>query len=685
MDERKRKRGIKACRHKLEKCMLQKGFGSQSALAQHIAQIESLSKPPYNLVNKVFREQPVSLKNLLRIAAGLGVELHEIIINTNEQTLDELQQSQSETHDENTELDSSISNTAQQDTKASASDHSEPKKSRTLYSALAAIFFISVLAMVVIFLFDEHAPLSANEKPMHTTLRVDPITPVLGKVRVKVLSQELPLELRKAIQNSLNELDNVNFVFSTTSADFSLSTSAMYEKWPVQLILRLNMTKGSVFDLMQIQWIGENRSVFIAYELAHPKWLDFEANAVGDRLKQKISTLLEHSELPATMVSNRALLLTQQAKDRLFFSASQTEYEEAELIFRQALQISPNLAQAHAGLCDTLVKSQWFDDELSTWIEAENHCDEAIEQAPDSIDAKLALAQLYSFTGREAQAYELIAPLYDKDGGHYEIALLLANILSKLGEQSQTAAAFDTPINLALASIEFEPRYWRAYNFIGQQYFSTGNVAGAQNYFAASYKINPQEIIGANLGVMQICLAQLEQAERTLLSVIDRFDNKYFAFENLATMHYLNQEYQAALDNMLTSISLQPDLRVHQVWAQLASIYEKLDNSALATENFEKALQYLQEDMLRESRKASLELFEFYYQFKLDTLANREIDIDRTKAQLKAFTERSDAHGTQEKRRLIEMAQSIGAHETSERVREELVELCPVYGLEQRF
>ena len=53
MEPRKRKRGIKASREKLEAAMLARGFDTQAALAQQILIDEGLSKAPKDLVNKV--------------------------------------------------------------------------------------------------------------------------------------------------------------------------------------------------------------------------------------------------------------------------------------------------------------------------------------------------------------------------------------------------------------------------------------------------------------------------------------------------------------------------------------------------------------------------------------------------------------------------------------------------------
>jgi hypothetical protein len=104
MDARKRKRGIRASREKLEAAMLNAGFDTQTDLAKYIAINEGIDKPPKDLVNKVFREQAVSTHNLARIANALGISAHTIYLARDDKEFEavvEVQQSQSA--DENTQ------------------------------------------------------------------------------------------------------------------------------------------------------------------------------------------------------------------------------------------------------------------------------------------------------------------------------------------------------------------------------------------------------------------------------------------------------------------------------------------------------------------------------------------------------------------------------------------------------
>lgn len=76
MDKRIRKRGIKASREKLEIAMLDSGIKTQASLAYKIAEVENLSSPPKDTINRAFREEFVSPATITRIAKILSVEPH---------------------------------------------------------------------------------------------------------------------------------------------------------------------------------------------------------------------------------------------------------------------------------------------------------------------------------------------------------------------------------------------------------------------------------------------------------------------------------------------------------------------------------------------------------------------------------------------------------------------------------
>src|SRR5699024_9452496 len=73
-----RKRGVCASRARLNRALAEAGLKTQSALAQRMADLEGLDAAPRDLVNRVFREQPVESRSLERVARALGVEAYSL-------------------------------------------------------------------------------------------------------------------------------------------------------------------------------------------------------------------------------------------------------------------------------------------------------------------------------------------------------------------------------------------------------------------------------------------------------------------------------------------------------------------------------------------------------------------------------------------------------------------------------
>src|SRR3546814_9798579 len=88
-----RKRGVRASRLKLYQALTDAGLKTQVALAVRIADLEGLDEVPRDLVNRVFREQPVEMASLERVARGLGVQAYTLY-----KTADDQDRERSEEH-----------------------------------------------------------------------------------------------------------------------------------------------------------------------------------------------------------------------------------------------------------------------------------------------------------------------------------------------------------------------------------------------------------------------------------------------------------------------------------------------------------------------------------------------------------------------------------------------------------
>src|SRR5690606_37139400 len=82
-----RRRGVRAPRAKLYRALRDAGLKTQAAHAERIADQEGLESPPKDTINRVFRELPVEVQMLERVARALGVEAYSLYRSSDEAAL----------------------------------------------------------------------------------------------------------------------------------------------------------------------------------------------------------------------------------------------------------------------------------------------------------------------------------------------------------------------------------------------------------------------------------------------------------------------------------------------------------------------------------------------------------------------------------------------------------------------
>jgi adenylate cyclase len=142
-----------------------------------------------------------------------------------------------------------------------------------------------------------------------------------------------------------------------------------------------------------------------------------------------------------------------------------TSLQHAPQMYRRAMQLDPNYAQAHAGLADILTwLIQWryvmADDALP---EAAVAARRALELAPDLAEAHVAMA----------------------------------NIQSLQGDSPAAIASFEHAITL-------NPNLPEAYHYFGRHCFSQGDFARAAELLLTAYRLRPDEYSVLAIAVMAV-------------------------------------------------------------------------------------------------------------------------------------------------------------------------------------
>lgn len=146
-------------------------------------------------------------------------------------------------------------------------------------------------------------------------------------------------------------------------------------------------------------------------------------------------TTNEVAEWLATRIGAKPLKLKIEATDRqafaLYLQARQHQTSEflsddAEQLYRQAIDRDPRLAPAYAGLCSLFVRQFYWSESVDDFEEAEKHCLRAWTIDEQLIETQLALGGLYEASGQTGRAREMYTKVLSLNANNYEAKVALA-------------------------------------------------------------------------------------------------------------------------------------------------------------------------------------------------------------------------------------------------------------------
>ncbi|MGB3726127.1 MAG: tetratricopeptide repeat protein [Glaciecola sp.] len=665
MDERKRKRGIKASRVKLEAAMIKAGLGTQSELAQKIAQQENIAKPPKDLVSKVFREQAVSTHNLTRIANALGVAVHSIYLTRDDSEFSEVVATQSSmgTHDsDNTSNDHNNNN--QYNTRASSS-----LSNKFLWIVLTALIVVLGLWLVDV---EELVNNTTNQTQSHA------INAPLGKVKIVI---QAPLELRQLgqhIADNLTLTNKISATLATTPDSYYLSAYEAIDKWQVHVVIKLHLVKEEYYQLITATAHTQDYQRIVLQDVIGFSELDIKTSQLVEQLGTHLDAFIAgHNNNASMSDSETALALYLRALNELFTSHSANKFKMVLDYLEQALTLVPEFSQAHALSCSTLVRMSWIEEENTLLESAASHCEKAQKLGHNQLRTQLATAELKARTGKIKEAIEILKPYATSNDADSLATMAIVNLAYSKNIDDENANK--QVEQLAKRAITINPKHWQAYNTLGNLYFSTGQMNQAKAQFEMASMVVKHEVILANLGTLQLCFGELNKAKQTYLDVIANYENNYLGYEMLGSVYFLQQNYSAALENKLIAIQKHPDVAIHQIWGSVAETYFQLGQIDQAWEHYSKAITLIERDELLENVSFSDQLHKLYYMQKLTLIKPMHAVAPKLSAQLPTFINQRNQLGLKARSHLAWLAGQAQQPDVKDSIWQEISHVCAVY------
>lgn len=629
MKSRKRKRGIKASRVKLEEAQALAGYKTQASLAEAIANVENLDSIPKDIVSKIFREIPVSHSSIQRVASVLGVEAYTLYKSAEEEKREEPPLKQISELREKTPT------------------------SKSSYNIRIILLFIllGVLGIATIFTTNDltikvehqtnkkHAGKFANKKP------------ILGTFSLIVDSDErsskllhLSLLLKKLEENyTLSDYSQ----FNTTSSQESTPNSILHEL-QADFFLKIEATEFGAFINITASLYADNEGKEIWSTSIRRSYIELDVMLFLEDLISTIEFETGLREAHTSKISEPAnkLSVLNYLKGRELLDQSQdfSNFKKIHELFSTAVDTSPKFASAHAGICKALIDESWGGNEKSLLEQAQSACDEAMNIASYHPYINAVNFYLLRRTGRVEEALKLHEKIDDSWNKGVDYVHALAETNFDAYKQNPNIKEYITEAKkLVNQAILIDPSFWRSYNTLGLIEFSIGNTQAAIDSMAVAVTYNPNELSYVNLGTLSFCQSNEKEALNYFAESLKLSSDYYLANEMIGLVHYYHQNYQASFEYRKKALESISDYGVHNRYGAIAESAEKLKMYVEAKEYYRQALRIIERDTLRGNLTPTDEAIGLYYNVKLRLLNGEKLhfDNDPLKPRIEILTDSS--------------------------------------------
>jgi tetratricopeptide (TPR) repeat protein len=623
-DVRVRRRGVRASRIKLTKALTEAGLKTQAALAERIADLEGLSAAPKDIVNRVFREQPVDAATLERVARALGVEAYTLYLSGHDAP-----------HDPEIPVDA-----AAEKTTGLAPDTHQPPEHTTVtpsppsppprrWIALTAIAVAAVALGMAAWFFVRSATPEAVPTP-------GALEPRYGRFRVAVMEFKgddegsLGVAVRERLEKTLG----------VASAGLPLITDPT-DRAEIAARFRTDLViDGEVVRVGQ--WIGVRAYAYVESRGRREQiWGEsFQASAqarylplVADRITAAVNRLLG---LPSGEGRNPphfplAPVQDQYLNGRLHLDASPNELNlrRAQGSFAAALRHDPNYAEAHAGLCEVALDAVWIESEQRQLADAEKSCTRAMQLAPEHPEAMRAQAYFLLRSGRADESIALYRRLVAREPDDMEAVLGFAAAQFAMYQRSGDDTWREPALEAARRAAELTLDFWKPYMWLGVYEHGAGSLERAIAALARAAELDPgNEYVVANLGTMYFCRGDFTQARDLYLRAQEVAPANYAGQEMLGMLYYFLGDFPESARLRRAALDLargNSDAEIHQMWGSLADSLRQSGDKERAVEAYRRAIEIIERDFLMGNATTGDKASRAYYYTALLSLTPQPI------------------------------------------------------------
>jgi len=207
-------------------------------------------------------------------------------------------------------------------------------------------------------------------------------------------------------------------------------------------------------------------------------------------------------------------------------SPATEELPKAKAAARRALDIDETVPGGHAVLGSVMFWYDW------NWNEAEKHFKRALQLDPNNVEALEGYGHVLSYTGRHPEALDVIRRSSEIDPLNLRTSALEGAFLINAGQP-------DEALTKLRKALELEPNYWFAQVFVASAYIDKGMFDEAIEEARKAGRLSgistrPASFLGYALGKA----GQSKEARLELQKVLKLATERYVSPYNIALMYH---------------------------------------------------------------------------------------------------------------------------------------------------
>jgi tetratricopeptide (TPR) repeat protein len=248
----------------------------------------------------------------------------------------------------------------------------------------------------------------------------------------------------------------------------------------------------------------------------------------------------------------------------------------------QAVRIDPNYALAFAALGQAHWRKAVQGSSTADAQLALDNIQNSIRLDPGSMDARVKLGEIYSESGRPAEAIQELESVL-------RTAPQNAEAYRTLGRAREAAQQFGQAEAAYRQAVQKQPGDWYSHLLLGLFYFRHGRDADAQKAWEDARKLTPDnEVVYRDLAGLAMRRGDFRRASDMISKAI-RFEPSQSTYNTLAIAYYYQRRYQEAAAALQSAIDLDPNH--YSSWGNLGTVRRHIPGDReQASDDFRKAI-----------------------------------------------------------------------------------------------